>query len=161
MSSPAINSYFSTPLLINHVGQSLLTVPYSHSDSATLSVLSKLLTTGFLHREIREKNGAYGGGASFSALSGVFNFMSYRDPNFSNTLSAFSSSVDWVLSNQFSDRVLALFFSLSSFLHPPDVSILLYRSWKRPNCRSSLVSIARWNQAPAAASSSRMESRQK
>ena len=106
LTSPAVNNYFSTPLLINHVGQSLLTVPYSHPDSAALSVLSKLLTTGFLHREIREKNGAYGGGANFSALSGVFNFMSYRDPNFANTLRAFSNSVDWVLSNKFSDREL-------------------------------------------------------
>ena len=79
-SAPATNTYFSTPLLIHHVGKSLLTVPYNHPDSPALAVLARLMTNGFLHREVREKNGAYGGGANFSSLTGVFNFMSYRDP---------------------------------------------------------------------------------
>jgi len=38
------------------------------------------MSTSFLHREIREKGGAYGGGASAAPVEGIFGFMSYRDP---------------------------------------------------------------------------------
>lgn len=41
-----------------------------------LRVLSGLLTWKYLHREIREKGGAYGGGSA--CQNGVFNFFSYR-----------------------------------------------------------------------------------
>jgi Zn-dependent M16 (insulinase) family peptidase len=51
----------------------------------------------YLHREIREKNGAYGGGCSFSALDGLFSFYSYRDPNALRSLESFNNSIDWVL----------------------------------------------------------------
>jgi len=81
------------------------------------------MTNGFLHREVREKNGAYGGGANFSSLTGVFNFLSYRDPSFTNTLSAFTNSVDWVMSNKFSDidleeAKLSIFSSLDRPVEP-------------------------------------------
>ena len=41
-----------------------------------LRVLSRLLSWKFLHREIREKGGAYGGGAT--CTNGVMSFFSYR-----------------------------------------------------------------------------------
>lgn len=53
----------------------------------------------YLHREIREKNGAYGGGASYSALDGVFSFTSYRDPNPLKTVSTFQKSAEWAASH--------------------------------------------------------------
>ena len=40
-----------------------------------------------LHKEIREKGGAYGGGCRSG--DGVINFFSYRDPNLHKTLNAF------------------------------------------------------------------------
>ena len=40
----------------------------------------QVLSLGFLHKEVREKGGAYGGGASSSPLGGTFTFSSYRDP---------------------------------------------------------------------------------
>jgi hypothetical protein len=42
---------------------------------------SQAISTSYLHREIREKGGAYGGGAGASPVEGVFAFSSYRDPN--------------------------------------------------------------------------------
>jgi len=42
-------------------------VPYNHVDSAPLRILAKLLTSKFLLSEIREKGGAYGGGATLSS----------------------------------------------------------------------------------------------
>jgi Zn-dependent M16 (insulinase) family peptidase len=64
-------------LIVNNVSMGLRTVPFIHADSPVLTVASQLLSTLFLHREIREKGGAYGGGASHST-DGVFSFWSYR-----------------------------------------------------------------------------------
>lgn len=43
----------------------------------SLRLLARLMTAKFLHTEIREKGGAYGGGAHISH-NGIFNFYSYR-----------------------------------------------------------------------------------
>ncbi|WP_339095121.1 insulinase family protein [Deinococcus sp. VB343] len=64
-------------------------VPYTHPDSPALLVLSRLLRSEYLLKEIREKGGAYGGGASFDARSGVFAMSSYRDPNIARTYGVF------------------------------------------------------------------------
>lgn len=43
----------------------------------SLKILARLMTAKFLHTEIREKGGAYGGGARLSR-DGVFTLYSYR-----------------------------------------------------------------------------------
>lgn len=43
----------------------------------SLKILARLMTAKFLHTQIREKGGAYGGGAKLSH-GGVFTFYSYR-----------------------------------------------------------------------------------
>ncbi|MGX9686212.1 insulinase family protein [Deinococcus wulumuqiensis] len=76
-----------SPVAFNAVAFS--TVPYTHADSPALLVLSRLLRSEYLLAEIREKGGAYGGGASFDARSGVFAMSSYRDPNIARTYGVF------------------------------------------------------------------------
>lgn len=61
----------------------------SARESAILTITAKLLRSKHLHREIREKGGAYGSAASFSPLSGFFTFSSYRDPSPLNSLQVF------------------------------------------------------------------------
>lgn len=53
---------------------------YISEDAASLQLLSQMLTFTYLHKEIREQGGAYGGGAMYDALNGLFSFYSYRDP---------------------------------------------------------------------------------
>lgn len=79
----------------NYCASSFATVPYAHEDAAPLYLLGHTLSTAFLHREIREKGGAYGGGASASPLSGRFGFTSYRDPNTSKTIATFACAAEW------------------------------------------------------------------
>lgn len=62
------------------------------------------MTNHYLHREIREKNGAYGGGARYGGLNGLFSFYSYRDPRTLETLDTYSKSVDWVQKRSFTDQ---------------------------------------------------------
>lgn len=67
------------------------------------------MTTNYLHRELREKGGAYGGGCSYSPLSGVIQFTTYRDPiGYQRTLDKFRDSRKWALgiSNHCGDREL-------------------------------------------------------
>lgn len=79
-------------------------VPYTHADGASLQVLSSLMTNHYLHREIREKNGAYGGGARYAGLNGIFSFYSYRDPRTLETLDTYNQSIDWVQQRKFTDQ---------------------------------------------------------
>ena len=80
------------PIPVNYLAKSYTCVPYNHHDSAYLSLASEILSKNYLHRELREKGGAYGGGASFSALDGVMSFYSYRDPNFLRTVESFEKA---------------------------------------------------------------------
>ncbi|XP_021354129.1 presequence protease, mitochondrial-like isoform X2 [Mizuhopecten yessoensis] len=85
---------FERPFSVNYMGKSFLTVPYTHEDFPRLRVLAKLMWAKFLHREIREKGGAYGSGAVCS--DGVFSLFSYRDPNSLKTLEVFDEAVKWL-----------------------------------------------------------------
>jgi Zn-dependent M16 (insulinase) family peptidase len=72
------------------------TVRYTHPDAAALLVLANYLRDTFLHRELREKGGAYGGYAQAGIGSGTFYFGSYRDPNIIRTYDIYSQAVKWV-----------------------------------------------------------------
>ncbi|RHZ71766.1 hypothetical protein Glove_253g72 [Diversispora epigaea] len=97
-------AFFPFPFSVNFCAKALRGVPYSHPDSAKLQVLSSLMKTHYLHREIRERNGAYGGGAVYSSTNGIFSFYSYRDPKALDTLETFHKSIDWVLDRKFTQQ---------------------------------------------------------
>ncbi len=72
-----------------------------HADSPALAVISKMLRSMYLHREIREKGGAYGGFALYSSETGLFNFASYRDPHILSTLDAFEGAAEFIVSGNY------------------------------------------------------------
>ncbi|XP_023336821.1 presequence protease, mitochondrial isoform X2 [Eurytemora carolleeae] len=90
------------PFPINFTSQSLPTVHYTHPDSAPLRVLAAVMSSKYLHPEIREKGGAYGGGAT--AGSGTFTFYSYRDPKNLETFSVYRKAGEWAAEGNFSDQ---------------------------------------------------------
>ena len=82
---------------------SMLTVPYTHIDSAKLLVTSTLISSLYLHNEIREKGGAYGGGCSYN--HGIISFYSYRDPNSLQTIEIFKQASNFINnSNNYTDQ---------------------------------------------------------
>ncbi|XP_066596308.1 presequence protease, mitochondrial-like [Prorops nasuta] len=83
------------PYTVNYTSKAIATVPLMHPDYAALRVLSKLVTSMYLHPEIREKGGAYGGGAKLTT-EGVFAFYSYRDPNSTRTLDIFDKTHEFL-----------------------------------------------------------------
>lgn len=72
-------------------------VPADHPDTAALMVLAPYLRNGYLHSAIRERGGAYGGGAGYDANACAFKFFSYRDPHCAETFEHFEQSVNWLL----------------------------------------------------------------
>ena len=92
-------------------------VPVSHPDAAALMVLAAYLRNGFLHSAIREKGGAYGGGASYDGNACSFRFYSYRDPRLVETFADFNASIDWLLNaeqqpHQIEEAILGLIASM-------------------------------------------------
>ena len=112
---------FSVP--VSYVTRVFAAPAYSHSDSAALTVLAKLLRAEYLHREIREKGGAYGGLAGYNAEAGLFSLLSYRDPHLERTLQVYIDAIDWVVAGSFSDQsikeaILGVFSDLDKPLSP-------------------------------------------
>eukprot|EP00584_Thalassiosira_punctigera_P001492 CAMPEP_0172534620 /NCGR_PEP_ID=MMETSP1067-20121228/6914_1 /TAXON_ID=265564 ORGANISM="Thalassiosira punctigera, Strain Tpunct2005C2" /NCGR_SAMPLE_ID=MMETSP1067 /ASSEMBLY_ACC=CAM_ASM_000444 /LENGTH=1239 /DNA_ID=CAMNT_0013319433 /DNA_START=10 /DNA_END=3729 /DNA_ORIENTATION=+ len=68
------------------------------SVSASVSVVSHYLTTGYMWDVIRAKNGAYGAYSQFSSADGIATLYTYRDPNSPEvTLDAFHAAADSIL----------------------------------------------------------------
>lgn len=111
---------------VNYVTRVSRATPYNHADSAALMVLAKLLRAEFLHREIREKGGAYGGLASYNPESGLFSMLSYRDPQLQRTLQVYEQAVAWAVAGDYpaeavKESILAVFSDLDKPLSPAGV----------------------------------------
>jgi Zn-dependent M16 (insulinase) family peptidase len=89
---------WSTSSAVAFVAQTVPTASMSHADAPTLAVLSKILRSLYLHREIREKGGAYGGFALYNPENGLFSLASYRDPHITRTIGVFSGVGDFIRS---------------------------------------------------------------
>lgn len=105
-SSRNLKTFFPLPYQVYYTGLAVPTVPYVDAAAAPLQILSRLLSNGHLHHEIREKGGAYGGGAYSKSLRGVFGLYSYRDPNPQNTLKIFKEAGAWAVNRAWSKREL-------------------------------------------------------
>lgn len=110
-------------LPVAYVSRIFRTVAYTHPDAPALMVLAKLLRADFLHREIREKGGAYGGMAGYNADGGLLSMLSYRDPHLERTLDVYRQAVEWTCQGEFSDEmvkqsVLTAFAELDRPLSP-------------------------------------------
>jgi len=93
---------WSTSSAVSFVALSFETVRMSHPDAPALMLISKMSRSLYLHREIREKGGAYGGMSIYSPEDGVFSFASYRDPHIVSTLKAFSGAMEFMASGNYS-----------------------------------------------------------
>lgn len=99
-------TFFPLPYQVYYGALAVPTVSYTSPAGAPLQILAQMLTHKHLHHEIREKGGAYGGGAYSRGMDGVFGFYSYRDPNPLNTTSIMRNAGQWAVEKQWTDRDL-------------------------------------------------------
>ncbi|XP_072033741.1 presequence protease, mitochondrial-like isoform X2 [Amphiura filiformis] len=125
-------NHYELPFPVNYMSRGIQAVPYTHPDFPTLRILARLMSAKFLHREIREKGGAYGSGASMGT-DGVFKFYSYRDPNSINTLESFSHSVEWAIKGDYTQQdideaKLSIFSAVDGPVAPSDKAMTFFLS---------------------------------
>ena len=99
-------TFFNLPYQVSYSALALPTAPYTDPTSAPFAILAQLLTHKHLHHEIREKGGAYGGGAFSAGNHGFFGMYSYRDPNPENTLRIMRDAGRWALERKWTEREL-------------------------------------------------------
>ena len=99
-------TFFPLPYQVYYSALAIPTVSYTHAFGGPLQILSQLLTHKHLHHEIREKGGAYGGGAYSRGLSGLFGYYSYRDPNPQNTLKIMRDAGRWARDKEWTQQNL-------------------------------------------------------
>jgi len=95
---------WSTSSAVSFVARTFETVRMVHEDAPVLSVISKMLRSLYLHREIREKGGAYGGFSMYNTESGLFCFGSYRDPHIVSTLKVYDGASKFIRSGNYTDE---------------------------------------------------------
>ncbi|MCE5263799.1 MAG: insulinase family protein [Deltaproteobacteria bacterium] len=81
------------PADVCYVAEVLAAPPYDDPLSAPLSVLARQLSNGYLYRHIRVQGGAYGGSCRYEPASGLFAFLSYRDPHLEETIDTYREAV--------------------------------------------------------------------
>jgi len=112
---------WSTSAAVSFVALTFETVRITHADAPALAVISKLLRSMYLHREIREKGGAYGGFAIYSPEDGLFCFGSYRDPHIVETLKVYDAAADFIRSGNYSaEDVKEAILQVCSEIDKPD-----------------------------------------
>jgi len=82
-------------------------VPFTHHNSAALNLAAILFENLVLHKEVREENGAYGLGAEYSAITGLFHFYSVRDPHIFSTYQSFRKSIEMITEGNFTEEDLS------------------------------------------------------
>ncbi len=99
-----IREGWGTSSQVSFVASARTTVRMDHPDAPVLAVLAKLLRSLYLHREIREKGGAYGGFALYNPEDAVFSFGSYRDPHILSTLAVYEKASHFLRAENYSDE---------------------------------------------------------
>lgn len=110
-------SYFAFPVSVNFVVQTLPSVSFAHEDHVPLTVLSQILSSCYVHQQVREQGGAYGAGVSQG--EGSLSLSSHYDPNTWRTLEAFAGARQFACDGAFSDRdvqeaLLSIFASVDA-----------------------------------------------
>jgi presequence protease len=91
------------PAQVNYVGKGARLYDLGYKLHGSAVVITRFLGTTWLWDRIRVQGGAYGGFARFDPNSGVFNYLSYRDPNLAGTLENYHKTVNFLRKLDLSD----------------------------------------------------------
>ncbi|KAK9805775.1 hypothetical protein WJX73_008308 [Symbiochloris irregularis] len=90
---PRLNEAITVPTQVNYVGKAAnLYKDAGYKLKGSAYVVNKLLGTTWLWDRVRVSGGAYGGFADFDSHSGMFSFLSYRDPNLLKTVDVYDGT---------------------------------------------------------------------
>lgn len=101
-----VDEGLAIPAQVNYVGKggNLYALGYTYHGS--IHVINNFVRTGWLWDKVRAEGGAYGAFVSFGKQSGVYSFLSYRDPNLANTLKVYDQTAEMLRKVDLSDDEL-------------------------------------------------------
>ena len=80
------------PAQVNYVGKGASLYPLGYTLDGSVFAIAAFLRTTWLWEQVRMKGGAYGGFVTFDHRTGLFDYLSYRDPNLLNTLRVYDET---------------------------------------------------------------------
>lgn len=83
---------FTVPAPVNYVAKGTNLYQLGYTLHASAAVVANYLRTTWLWERVRMRGGAYGGFCTFDHRSGVFSYLSYRDPNLLPTLDVYDQT---------------------------------------------------------------------
>ncbi|KFK35994.1 hypothetical protein AALP_AA4G064300 [Arabis alpina] len=93
---PLRNEAIVVPTQVNYVGKAGNIYDSGYELDGSSYVISKHISNTWLWDRVRVSGGAYGGFCDFDSHSGVFSFLSYRDPNLLKTLDIYDGTGDFL-----------------------------------------------------------------
>ncbi|MFQ6648691.1 hypothetical protein Gotur_021445 [Gossypium turneri] len=103
---PSNNEAIVIPTQVNYVGKAANLYDRGYQLSGSAYVISKHISNTWLWDRVRVSGGAYGGFCNFDTHSGVFTFLSYRDPNLLKTLDIYDGTGDFLRELKMDDDTL-------------------------------------------------------
>jgi len=86
------NEGLTIPAQVNYVGKAANLYEHGYELHGSSAVIGKYMGLTWLWDKVRVQGGAYGGFSTFNNRSGVFGFLSYRDPNLMETLQVYDET---------------------------------------------------------------------
>lgn len=117
---PALNGSFeglTIPAQVNYVGKGANLYALGYELHGSVNVITNFLRTSWLWEKIRVQGGAYGGFCSFDKDSGIYTYLSYRDPNLLGTLNNYDQTANFLRNLELSQSELtkSIIGSIGSF----------------------------------------------
>ncbi|KAK7308213.1 hypothetical protein VNO77_41813 [Canavalia gladiata] len=103
---PLTNEAIVIPTQVNYVGKAANIYDTGYQLNGSAYVISKYISNTWLWDRVRVSGGAYGGFCDFDTHSGVFSFLSYRDPNLLKTLDVYDGTGDFLRELKIDDDTL-------------------------------------------------------
>ncbi len=93
---PPANEGLTIPAQVNYVGKGGSLYDLGYRLDGSMMVIRNYLRTTWLWERVRVQGGAYGGFCVFDPRTGVFSYISYRDPNLLATLDIYDRTAQFL-----------------------------------------------------------------
>ncbi|VAI49572.1 unnamed protein product [Triticum turgidum subsp. durum] len=103
---PSVNEAIVIPTQVNYVGKAGNLYQSGYQLNGSAYVISKHISNTWLWDRVRVSGGAYGGFCEFDTHSGVFSYLSYRDPNLLKTLDVYDGTAKFLRELEVDDDAL-------------------------------------------------------
>lgn len=113
----------SVPSQVNYVGKAGNLFQAGYTLDGSILAITIYLNTTWMWDKVRVQGGAYGGFSVFDLHSGVFSYLSYRDPNLLETLQVYDQTADFLRNltlpeNELTKSIIGAIGELDAYLLP-------------------------------------------